>query len=78
MISSHTTGTNTSATFFGTDVLTMSWFGNYSASRTWDVALFVTVSTMASTGYFTHGAALATLDMATGGNGIHVRSISVT
>lgn len=69
--------TNRTDTFGGALLLSMSYFGNYSASKTWDVMLFVTASTYAGTSYFPHGAAIATLNVGTLGNAITLRSITV-
>ncbi len=70
-------GTNSSMTFSDSDLLLMSWFGNYSASRTWDVMMFITCNTNAGTGYFPHGVAIATLNVGTAGNGITLKSVTV-
>jgi len=71
-------GTNSSMTVSESVSLYFSWFGNYSVSPTWDVFLIPGGSATTSTYYFVHGVAVSTMNMATGGNGITLRSITVT
>ena len=71
-------GANSTMTVSESVNVYFSWFGNYSVSSTWDVFLIPGGSATTSTYYFVKGAAISTVNMATGGNGITLKSITVT
>lgn len=74
-----TTGTNSTMTFTGSMSFTMWYLANFASYDShWTVFLDPSASTSASTGGFAHGAASSTINVATGGNGIALKSITVT
>ena len=73
-----TSGTNTTMSQTGSLSFAMYYQANYSSvSPVWDLFLIPSGSTSASTGGFPLGMATSSLNMATGGNGITLKSITI-
>jgi hypothetical protein len=63
--------------FIGSAVYSPWAYQNYSVSRTWDLFIAPQVSLTAYTYGFPHGAATGYANLATGGNGVTLRSITI-